>query len=77
MASWLSVPTHKAKVVSLNPTNVTIKPPFGEEGNGKPPHKIHFPWKKLRALSLVSATLKSSSNPIISSIYMQCKLHQI
>ena len=34
---------------------------IGEEGNGKPPHKLHFPRKKkkkLRALSLVSATLE-------------------
>ena len=29
-----------------------------EEANGKTPHKIHLPRKKLRALSLVSATLK-------------------
>ena len=27
----------------------------GDEGNGKPPHKIHFPRKILRFLSLVSA----------------------
>ena len=31
---------------------------IGEEGNGKPPHDFHFPRKKLRALSLVSATLE-------------------
>ena len=31
---------------------------FGEEGNGKPPHKIKFPRKRLRALSLASAMLK-------------------
>ena len=30
----------------------------GEEGNGKPPREFHFPRKKLRALSLVSATLE-------------------
>ena len=29
----------------------------GEEGNGKRPHKIHFP-RKNSALSLVSATLE-------------------
>ena len=32
---------------------------IGDEDNGKPPHKIHFP-EKLRALSLVSAMPKSS-----------------
>ena len=31
---------------------------FCEEGNGNPPHKIYFLRKKLRALSLVSATLE-------------------
>ena len=31
---------------------------IGEEDNGKPHHKVHFPRKKLRALSLVSATLE-------------------
>ena len=31
---------------------------IGEEHNEKPPHIIHFPRKKLRALSLVSATLE-------------------
>ena len=30
---------------------------IGEEGNGKPPHKIHFPGEKLRALSVVTAML--------------------
>ena len=41
-----------------------------EEGNGKPPHSFithHFPaWKKLRALSLVSAALE-----------IECASHQI
>ena len=32
---------------------------IGEEGNGKPPHKIHFPRNVLRALSPVSAKLKN------------------
>ena len=41
-----------------NPLCVTIKKAIGEEGNGKPPHKIPSPRKKLRALSLVSATLE-------------------
>ena len=31
---------------------------IGEEGNGKPSHEFHFPRNKLRALSLVSATLE-------------------
>ena len=35
-----------------------FKNSIGEEGNGKPTHKTHFPRKKLRALSLVSAMLK-------------------
>ena len=35
-----------------------IKNAIGEEGNMKPPQKFHFPIK-LRALSLVSATLET------------------
>ena len=35
---------------------------IGEEGNGKPPHEFHLPRQKLRALSLVSATLKIEHN---------------
>ena len=31
---------------------------MGEEGNGKPHYKIHFPRNKLRTLSLVSAKLE-------------------
>ena len=31
---------------------------IGKEGNGKPRHKIRFPRKKPRVLSLVSATLE-------------------
>ena len=31
---------------------------IGKEGNGKPSHEFHFPRKKLRVLSLVSATLE-------------------
>ena len=31
---------------------------IGEEGNGKPPQKIHFPRQELRALSLASAKLE-------------------
>ena len=27
-----------------------------EEGKGKPSHEFYFPWRKFRALSLVSAT---------------------
>ena len=31
---------------------------IGEAGNGKPPHKVEFPRKNSRALSLFSATLE-------------------
>ena len=34
------------------------KSAIGEEGSGKPPHHTHFPRRKFRALSLVSATLE-------------------
>ena len=42
---WLSVRTHNTGVMSSNPARVTIQNTIGEEGNGKPPHKIHFPRK--------------------------------
>ena len=35
---------------------------IGEEGYGKPPPKVHYPGKKLRALSLVSATIEIELN---------------
>ena len=42
----------------LNSSMCRIENATGEGGNGIPPHKIHFPWKKLKTLSLVSATLQ-------------------
>ena len=57
VVQWLSMWTQNAVVVSSNLARATIK---NIEGNGKPHRetKVHFPRRKLRALSLVSATLE-------------------
>ena len=42
MVVWLSLRTHKTKVASSNPARVVNEDTYGEEGKGKPPHRIQF-----------------------------------
>ena len=59
MAHWCRGKSRgHAGIGNLNPAQFRAKTSHGEEGNGKQPHKIHFPRKQLAALSLVSAKLK-------------------
>ena len=39
------VDSYNIGVVSSDSTRVTIKTALMRKGNGKPPHKIHFPMK--------------------------------